>query len=133
MPQCVVRVCGDEALEQHHLWPTALGGDPDGPKVWVCSNCHRRSHLCAVRIYRGKPIGETDEVWLQAAAPIINRIVRALRDSENMSLDDAPARIILVVSKRELRQIHLQKMDRGFSSLQAYLLALISADLPPSI
>lgn len=129
MPKCVIRACNNDAMEEHHLFPTHLGGDIEGPTIWICPTCHRKIHIYAGRIFRGKSLGEYDEVWLRAAAPLINRIVRAMREAENNPLSQAPARIVLNITKRELRIIHLQKLDRGFSSLEKYILALIKADL----
>lgn len=131
MPQCVLwRSCGNEAYDQHHIWPTALNGPIDGPKVWLCANCHRAVHLCAARIYRGKPIDHQYTDWYNFAKPLVLRVVRALVLSENTSLDDAPARLVVMVNKRILRELHLRKMDLGFSSMERYLLHLISQDLP---
>lgn len=125
--------CPNDAIESHHLWPTHLGGPIDGPQVWLCSNCHRWIHRIASRLYNGKPIGDYSEPWLRRASPIINRIVRALREFEGATLADLSeilSRIIIQVPKDELRQIHLRKMDLGYSSLERYILALIRNDLP---
>lgn len=127
---CVVRACGNPAQEQHHLWPTHLGGPVEGPTIWLCPNCHRDIHKIASRMYRGKPIGIFKDNWLQAAQPIIMRIVRALREFEGANLDNIEARLVIKLPKNKLRRIHLRKMDLGFSSLEKYIIALIDADLP---
>jgi hypothetical protein len=128
MPKCVIATCKETALESHHIFPTALGGSEDGPQIWLCPTCHRKVHIYASRLFRGVAINEPDERWLRAAYPVINRIVRALREAENNPLDQAPARIVLEITKKDLRMIHLRKMDKGFRSLPAYILALIKAD-----
>jgi len=117
-------------MEEHHIWPTHLGGPEDGPKVWLCGNCHAKIHYAALRLIRGKRPRE-DDAWLQVAAPLIARIVRAMYQAENDPLDDAPARIIIKIDKNTLRRIHRRKRDRGYPSLQSYIMALIGLDLPP--
>ena len=117
-------------MEQHHIWPTHLGGAVDGPQVWLCGNCHSKIHYAALGLYNGKRPRE-DEAWLKRATPLITRIVRAMRQAENDPLDDAPARIIIKIDKNTLRRIHTRKRDRGYRSLQTYIMALISLDLPP--
>jgi len=131
--QCVVKSCPNAALEDHHLWPTALNGPVDGPTVPLCSNCHRLIHLYAGKLFRGEALAENNQQWLTDAAPLIQRIVRAMREAEGENIGNAPARIILHINKEELRRIHRQKQDRGFSSLEKYILALIRADLPPQL
>lgn len=130
MPNCCIAICQQPALEEHHIFPTHLGGEKSGPTVWLCSNCHRNIHLAASRIYRGKPPGDFNPLWLEQAAPLIGRIVRALREFEGADDSQIESRLIIKIPRAELRAVHLRKMDLGFSSLENYVLALIRADLP---
>jgi hypothetical protein len=125
---CVV--CrNNQAMENHHLWPTHLGGAIEGPTVWLCATCHRDIHKCASRLYRGKPLGIIDDNWLRRAMPLISRIVKALREFEGATLDNINSKIVIEIPKNDLRLIHLRKMDLGFSSLQKYIMALIKKDM----
>lgn len=134
MPNCALfNVCNNEGFESHHIWPTYLGGPIEGPQIWLCYQCHRDIHKISSKLYRGKPIGDYSEPWLYRARPLIARIVRALREFEGITLEqlsNIQARVIIQVPKDELRQIHLRKMDLGYSSLERYILALIRNDLP---
>jgi hypothetical protein len=132
MSFCVI--CGGEGSELHHVFPIHLGGDKDGPTVWLCGNHHSQIHKVATRLFRGKPIDVADDgEWLKnpGAVALIQRIIKAERDAEDRDLSAVASRLIIKIPKSKLKLIHRRKIDLGFKSLESYIMSLIDRDLPP--
>ncbi len=110
-------------MECHHLVPREFGGER-GPTAELCGACHGNLHS-QVRNLTGKGkrrwffAGEA----LDRAQPFLNIILAAqISWEEQHSL--TKRKIIISVEEKLLQQLHLLKRDKGYTSLERFLVDL---------
>lgn len=118
-----------EILESHHIKPTSLGGDKDGPQILICSNCHRGIHQEANTALSKKSSNKRffpPDIFTRAM-PYIREIIKASLEFEREENPDNVRKIVIKVKDHELIKLHKLKVDAGFKSLDSYLTSLIQA------
>lgn len=123
-------VCLNELpLQSHHIKPIEYGGPKDGPQVDLCANCHLNIHytaegLCSKNGLKKRYLLDDQ---MNRATQYIEAIIRAkltyFRESDDIK------KIRIEVPSWLLIRLHKRKFDRGFHSLEKYLISLFMKDV----
>lgn len=118
--------------ESHHIVPLHLGGPKDGPQVNLCEICHHKLHLISNDIYKGRThrVEQFSNDELKRASLLIRAIVSAKIAIEGSGKPpNAIQRLMLEIPYSMLTKLHLRKADLGFSSLNAYLMTVLTNEV----
>jgi hypothetical protein len=124
-----------ELLESHHIKPTSLGGDINGPQVLICSNCHTGIHSEAKAAISKNPSNKSyfTPLVFQKALPYIQEIIKASLEFNREENPNNIRKITIILKDHELVKLHKLKLDAGFKSLDEYLPSLIRAIINKNI
>ena len=117
--------------DSHHIMPIAYGGPKEGPQVWLCSICHRKIHLVANDVYKGKSkrLESFTPVQWERAGVLVRAIVSSKIQLEAAGKPpDSTQRIMIEIPNHILLRLHIRKKELGFTSLQTFLLTLIKKE-----
>lgn len=120
-------LCGRPKTEDHHIFPTHLGGPENGPTVPLCSNHHRDLHYAHSKIKSGvyPDIAFNSKAVQEKALDLVQMLIFA---SSVEVPKDHPRKLMFKIPDDLLKKAHLRKIDAGFSNLQDYILNLIVKD-----
>lgn len=124
-------VCGSDVLvELHHLIPQSTGGTK-WHEVPLCPTCHNKVHAQA-RVQMSKNQKTRSKSYLSAGdaylQPIVNIAVLAKKlynENESHWQHVAIKAITVEVSPAQLNRLHHLKSEQGFTSMDAFMNALI--------
>lgn len=113
-------------LNSHHIIPKHLGGNPEGPLLDLCENCHKAIHYTAEAEYIGKQAiyllpdqRSRADLYIEAIKKA-KQIYEAAGGGENLL-----KKVTIMLPQKDLTKLHKLKADKGFSSLEKYLHSLI--------
>lgn len=117
-------------MNSHHIIPKHLGGSPEGPLLDLCENCHKALHYTAETEYRG----EQASFLLPAQRARAHQYVEAIKRAKQIfeaagGGENIPRKVMLKIPQKDLTKLHKLKADKGFSSLEKYLLHLIYTEI----
>lgn len=109
----------------HHVKPLEYGGPEDGEQVNLCETHHNEFHRLAEAVFKKKY--DLDAVQNRTVRYMLVEYLDQRRKftEGNVSAVDARRRIQVGFDEDELEQAHFVKIDRGFTSLEAMIKALI--------
>jgi hypothetical protein len=102
-------------------------GGKEGPTVPLCGACHDEIHAVAINLESKQARREmtfSPEEWTRAKR-LVEYLQLAIRKNKNDPNGDDPARVTIVLTKRELFFLHLIKKDGGHSNLTSYVTGLV--------
>ena len=127
---CPICLANALKLQGHHIIPREYGGPKEGPLLDVCATCHLNIHYTAEAEYAGKQPAYLLPAQRQRASVYVEAIKRAKATYESSGGgENLGKKVMVVLPQKDLVRLHKRKSDKGFSSLEKYLLELIYKDI----
>lgn len=125
-------VCKEsEEWDWHHIIPISEGGPKDGPQVRLCPVCHRKIHLLANDVFKGKTerLESFKPEEMDRVIPLVQAIVSSkIRNESSGKPHSSISRLMIEIPFPLMVKLHQRKRDLGFSSLQKFLIALFERE-----
>lgn len=117
-------------LQGHHIIPKEYAGPVDGPLLDVCATCHLNIHYTAETEYKGEQASYLLPAQRHRAHEYVETIKRAKQVFETAGGgENLKRKVMLMIPQKDLTRMHKRKSDKGFTSLEKYLLDLIYRDI----
>lgn len=127
---CPICLQPSTIINRHHIIPKSYGGDPGGPLLSLCENCHKAIHYTAEAEYSNKKVDYLQQPHLDNARPYIEAIKKAKDLFERtVGKEHLLKKIIVEITQNDLVKVHKRKSALGFKSLEKYLQHLIKTDI----
>lgn len=127
---CPICLQNTGKLQGHHILPKEYGGPESGPLLDVCATCHLNIHYTSETEYRGEQASFLTSSQRERAHQYIEAIKRAKQIFEAAGGgENIPRKVMLKIPQKDLTKLHKIKSDKGFSSLEKYLLHLIYTEI----
>ena len=124
--ECPVCLNTNLKLQKHHIIPKEYGGPHEGPLLEVCATCHLNIHYTAEAEYKGVSCAYLLADQRERASRYVEAIKRAKQVFETShGGENLNKKVMIELPQKDLVRLHKLKADRGFTSLEKYLLSLI--------